>query len=126
MYCSGLKDVINNIDTSNIEECSSVIVKGTEYKNGNIVILGQDAHHSIIQMGKIVVILTSPDCTIYLVVEKLQCTFYFPLRIYEIKDTDTYQCIDVNKLCNHQSLYMYTIGNMECVRLSHRLISSNI
>lgn len=119
-----MRDVIikRNI-VSKVQKCVSVVVKGTTYAKGDIVVLRQDSYQCNIQMGKITLILYDNKEEIYLVVNILQVKFIPNLRVYELRDSTQHECVSISELSSYP-LHVYTIDTNQFVKLKYGLVSS--
>jgi len=105
-----------------IEECSSVTVKGTLYQKGNIVALQQTAYQCDVQMGKIVLLLSSEN-RVFFGVEVLEADFVPHLRAYKLTGTkDSVKCVEQTSLLTYYAHHVYKLNDGNYVKLHHGLV----
>ncbi|XP_028982625.1 uncharacterized protein LOC114841705 [Diachasma alloeum] len=123
-YSASLRDAIASLNIiGDIQECPSVNIKGTEYRNGNVVVLSQDHYQLNVKMGQIILILVSTDGTVYVVANSLATEFLPQIRAYEINETMNHVCIRIDNLQSYQSLYVYTLGTKRYVKLHNAIVN---
>lgn len=115
--------ITRRIVTTELEDCTSVTVKGTTYKKGNAVIIKQDEYQYNLDIGRVCLILSDFNGNVYLVVEELKTTFHPGLRICEVKSQGIYVCIAVNELFSYYPLHIYVIDTKKYVRLRHAIVN---
>ncbi|KAK3924534.1 UPF0213 protein VPA1222 [Frankliniella fusca] len=109
-----------NLDQS--RECVRAIVKGTTYQKGNVVVIRQAGYQNLVELGSIVLIIYDNNDKLYLLLQKKKSEFVPHLRVYELHSTLSYECVCVDDLFSHQSLYVYKINGHQFVKLKHAVV----
>lgn len=125
VYCHNIQKAICeqglNIDTM---ECNSVLIKGTSYKRGDVVVLRQEPYQYNVEFGKICMILYDFQEKISFVLEILETTFNPHLRVYELGSIIRYECVFVEELLSYEPLHIYFLNTVQLVRLKHGIVKS--
>lgn len=123
-------DILNAIKLTcshdiKLDECFKVVVKGTTYKPDQAVILRQGDYEYNVKIGVIARILVDAFSNVYLLVENTENEFNPLLRIYELKNKFSYECVPIQNLCHFEPLYIYTLDTIRCIRLKRGIVGLN-
>lgn len=70
-----------------IQQCTKVNLKGTEYIKGHALVIRQDGYEENITIGRICLLLCSIEMQVYAVFEVIESSFIPSLRAYELERT---------------------------------------
>lgn len=125
LYCSNIRRAIfeKGLNNNDMMECSSAIIKGTNYKRGDVVVVRQEHYQFNTVFGKICLILYDCQEKVSFVLEILETTFKPHLRVYEIGSILNYECVFANDLEYYEPLHIYYTNIIPQVRLKHGLVT---
>lgn len=127
IYSEQLKEAVRSSCLSNfIQESNSIIIKGTTYKKGSVLILNQTSYRFQVKMGQICLFLHDDHENIYIVFEILKVKFQATLGCYEIGEVIGYECLTINKHFKYEPSNIYTIGNLICVKPKYGFITNSL
>ncbi|XP_034238081.1 uncharacterized protein LOC117643344 [Thrips palmi] len=122
MYSEELQLAMSECDLPpEVEECTSVSVKGTDYRKGHIVVLGQDSYQCNEEMGRILIILHCDDA-VFFVVEVLEVVFVPHIRAYKLGQKVGYKCVKQSNLLSYYAHHTYKLHDGNFVKLHHALV----
>ena len=126
LYNRNIQQAIQNIGLyQSIHQCTKVVLKGTEYKRGQVLVIGQGGYRYEIIMGKICMILCH-EKNIYVLYEILENQFIAHLNTYEIGRTTSYECRRLYNVLDFKPLHIYNIGSLLCVKPWHGFVSKHV
>lgn len=103
-FNDGIRAVVTDANLSNpIQECYKVIVKGTNYEKGDIMVIRQEGYQNNIVLGKINLLLYS-DESIFILFEIFESHFIPHLRIYALKNFLRYECLQLDNLIYYKPM----------------------
>ena len=108
--------------SKSIDQCSKITVKGTQYKQGHVLLLGQSGYRYNIRLGKICIFLFNED-NIYILYEEIENNFIPYLNAYEVGKVKSYVCQRFEKVSDFKPMKIYNIGNLLCIKPSHGFVS---
>lgn len=114
-----------NLDSTAME-CSQIVVKGTIYRKGNVVILAKEPSSDTPAFGKICIIIKNCSEKIYFVLEILNVIFNPQLRVYVLGSAILSACVCIEELLSYEPLHIYTVNTCKMVRLKHGLVKYQI
>ncbi|XP_034237327.1 uncharacterized protein LOC117642841 [Thrips palmi] len=67
-----------------MQECVSIVIKGTLYKKGSLLLVQQSHYQCDVQFGRIVLILYDNNTNVFFLVEVMEAEFMPHLRVYKL------------------------------------------
>ncbi|KYM96897.1 hypothetical protein ALC62_12434 [Cyphomyrmex costatus] len=108
-----------------IQQCSRVVVKGTEYKQGYALVLHQDGYRYNIVIGKMCLFLCYEE-NIYILFEIVENEYIPYINAYKIGGIKSYECHNLHEVLYFKPLHVYTIESMRCIKPSHGFVSHHV
>lgn len=123
MYQENIKAAIRKINLpDDIQQCTRVNLKGTEYRNGHALVIRQDGYQENIT-GRICLFLCSIENDVYAVFEVIESSFIPFLRAYELGRTIGYDCLSLHEIMDFKPMHIYNLGSMLCVKPCYGFVS---
>ena len=116
LFNTGIHEAIKNAGLAQqFQQCNKVTIKGTEYKQGQVLVLRQDGYRYNITMRKSSMFLYYKE-DIYVLFEILTTEFIPYLNVYKIGKNTHYECQRLYNIVDYKPLYIYDTGSMLCVK----------
>ncbi|XP_033214081.1 uncharacterized protein LOC117171138 [Belonocnema kinseyi] len=126
MYDEKIQSAVRKANfPNNVQECSRVIVKGTEYKKGNALVLRQSGYQYDTVIGKICMFLCDDEQDIYAIFEIVQSVFWPYLRAYELGKIKSYECLPLQYVVSYKPMHEYNVGTMLCIKPHHGFLAKS-
>lgn len=106
-----------------IQQCTKVNLKGTEYIKGHALIIRQDGYEENITIGRICLLLCSIEMQVYAVFEVIESSFIPSLRAYELERKIGYECLSLHEVMDFKPMHIYNLGNMLCIKPCYGFVS---
>ncbi|KAJ8671567.1 hypothetical protein QAD02_002826 [Eretmocerus hayati] len=105
------EDIANALRVSmvseNIEECSKLVYRGTDFKKGYALTIRHQNYHQNVVLGRICKILSRGFDCVYLLVEIVESEFIPYLRAHKIYGCKSYECIPLQNLVYQKPMPVY-------------------
>lgn len=126
LYNTEIQKCVQNSDLPrSIKQCNKVVMKGTTYKQGDVLALDQEGYHYQLIVGKICLFFCNEDC-IFILCEVLKNEYIPYLNAYHIGETVMYTIKSLKKVLDYKPMHVYTINNMLYIKSSHAFVSRHI
>ncbi|XP_034237337.1 uncharacterized protein LOC117642850 [Thrips palmi] len=113
--------VQHSVASNHIQECPSVVVRGTTYKKGSLVVLRQAHYQCDVEIGRICLCLYDDNNQVFFVVEVFSTTFVSPTRVFRLEGRKGYECISHSSLLTHCVPREYKVSGSTFVKLKHAI-----
>jgi len=124
IYQKNIKAAIRKINLpDDIQQCTRVNLKGTEYIKGHALVIRQDGYEENIIIGRICLFLCSIEIHLYAVFEVIESSFIPFLRAYKLGRTIGYECLALHEVIDFKPMHIYNLGNMLCVKPRYGFVS---
>ena len=128
LYNAEIQECIKNseLPTRYSKQCNKVIIKGTTYKQGDILAFNQKVYRHQIIFGKICLFLFFNEEKIYILYEILENEYIPYLNAYQVGKTTSYACGHLEEALDYKPMHVYTTNNKLYIKPSHAFVSRQI
>ena len=108
----------------NLEECSSVTVKGTVYEKGNAVVVNQSDYQFEVILGQTCTFLHEDNTNVHVLVEIVENYFRPQIRAYEMGKILRYECRALDQLVAYEPLHIYNLVTKLYIKPMYGLVAT--